>query len=135
MGITQQFGQRGTGPRGDDSETLGRGFLHPGVDQAHLKTHRRRRRAQKGAFLGRGLEQGNFQVRPHRRQHQAGKSRAGTQITQIGRFLGDMAGKLGAVPHMAAPQIVQAGAGHQIVTAVPVGQKTGIDLQPLQCFM
>lgn len=131
----QQPGQGGAGPRGNHVKAFGGRFLHPGLNHPDTKPHRRRRRVQERAFLACGLEQGDGKlIRQHRRQHQTGKPRPRAQIGQCAGTFRDMAGKLGTVPHMAPPKLVQTGPGHQIVAAVPVGQQRGIGLQPGQCF-
>lgn len=130
----QKPGQGGTGPRRDDIESAGRGAFHPGIDHLHPHAHPRRRCVKKGAFLGPCLEQGDGNSGLQCRQHQAGKARARPQIGQGGGAIRQMAGKLGAIPHMAAPQVIQTGAGDKIMAAVPVTQNVRIGFQARQCF-
>jgi len=111
-----------------------RQVLDPGILDPHLQTHARGGGTQKGAFLGRGLVQGHRQVRPHRRQHQARETGAGTQIGQGAGLSRDQGSKLGAIPEVPPPEIGKGAAGHQIVPFIPVQQQIGIGLEPGQCF-
>ena len=67
-------------------------------------------------------------------QDEPGESRAAAQIDQARGFRRDESGKLGRVPDMAAPDIVQRARGDQVVSRVPFAEQADIGLQPRQCF-
>ena len=134
MGIVQQQGQGGERPGRHHIKGLRGHVFKPRIADLDLQAHAVGSGLQEGALLGRGFMQGDFQLRPHRRQHQTGKAGARTQIGQgQGRFR-DQGCQLGAIPQMTVPKVGQGAFGHQIVPGVPVGQQIGIGLQPGQCF-
>lgn len=133
--IPQELGQGGAGPGGDDIEGLEGHFFHALVFDCDWQTHPLGRSAQKSAFLGGGLEEGDRNPVPEQfGQNQPWKPCSRTQIHQsLGRD-GNQGGQLGGIPEMAAPKIVQGPFGNQIVTAVPIPQQVRVIFQPFQCF-
>ncbi len=102
-GISQELGQGGQGAGGHHVKCLGRQVFQAGILDGHGNGHPFGREAQKDAFLGGRLMQGDGKTGQHRCQDQAGKTGPGTQIRQGAGRLGDEGGELGAIPEMPPP--------------------------------
>lgn len=134
LGVGEQQGQGGQGPRRQHIERIWRQGLDPRVLDTRRQAHALGGGGQEGAFLPRGLVERNGDLGAHRRQHQPGEPGPGTQISQSPGSGRDQGFQLGGIEEMAVPKVNQGAFGHQIVAFVPVGQQVGIGLQPGQCF-
>ena len=133
--IGQQLGQGGAGPGGDDIERL-RGASS--IRRLRIVTGSAMRSAaavRKAHFLAVASIEGHGDpISQHLRQDQARKAGAGAQIGQRSGFWRDEGRKLGGIPEMPPPDILQGAGGNQIMAGVPVLEQAGIGLQPGQCF-
>jgi len=133
-GIGQQQGQGSQRPSGHHIMGPAGQILDPRVLYGDVQAHALCGGAEECAFLGRGFVQRHGQFRPHRRQHQAGKTGARPQIGQGAGFGRDQSCQLGRIPEVTLPQVGQGASCHQIVPGAPVDQQICIGRQPGQCF-
>ena len=134
VGVGKQQGQGRQGARRHHIIGVWGQLLDAGIFDRHSQAHPGGGLFEELAFLGGGLMQGDGEVRPHRRQHQAGKAGTGAQIGQAAGGFGDQGDQLGGIPEMPPPKVGQGASGHQIMPGIPVLQQIGIKLQPGQCF-
>jgi hypothetical protein len=128
LGVAQKLGQGRQSPCCHHIKVARGQVFQPGIPDGHRHRHPLCGQLEEGALLGGRLIQGDGQVRPHRRQNQAGESGPGTQIGQSASDERDLGGKLGTIPKMPLPKVGQGAFGHQIVPGIPIHQDVGISL-------
>ena len=88
---------------------------------------------EKGTFPAVRLDEMDLRD-SHDGEDQARESRAAAQIDQGLRPPGNEGPEACRIQHMAAPKVREALAGNQVDRLLPLGEKSGTDLEPLQCF-
>ena len=135
LGIAEELGQGGTGPGRHHIKGLGRGILYPEIADDDRQSHALGGGGEEGAFLGGGFVEGHGHLAAqHFRQDQPRKAGAGAQIGQSTGLSPDQGHKLGGIPEVAVPDIVEGFGGNQVMTGIPVGQNIRIGLEMGQCF-
>ncbi len=134
--IAKQLGQGRAGARRHHVERLRRDFLDPDILDARPGGPCARRRPPETRISSRSPRTSDTSTRS---RSKTASTRPGNpaplprsaKVPGIGGIKGR---KLGAIPDMPVPDIVQGPGGYQIVAGVPVRQQTDIALQPPQCF-